>query len=119
MYYDWHRRHSEILYIPCSVRSSHTDDVANLLLGLGAAVVKAARKGMGGRSGFHWRRERRGDRRHQGQGRGELDQWLARRLFEDLRVPVAAKLSVLRQHEFGGMPAVLTIAPYFAHGHQK
>jgi hypothetical protein len=42
---------------------------------------------------------------------GELDQRLARRLFEDLEVLVSANLSVLRQREFGGMPAVLTIAP--------
>jgi hypothetical protein len=42
---------------------------------------------------------------------GELDQRLAQRLFEDLEVLASANLSVLRQREFGGMPAVLTIAP--------
>lgn len=35
---------------------------------------------------------------------GELDQRKARRLFEDLEEPVAAKLEHLREHELAGMP---------------
>ena len=34
---------------------------------------------------------------------GELDQRRAKRLFEDLEVPVAEKLSLLRPHEFAGL----------------
>ena len=78
--------------------------MADLLLGLGAAVVKAACK--------VWLKDHAfaGDASAEVidvikiKVAGELDQRHTRRLFEDLEVPVAAKLSVLRQHEFGGIP---------------
>jgi hypothetical protein len=78
--------------------------VADVLLGLGAAVVKVACK--------IWLKDHATAASAsvevvdiiESKVAGDLDQRHARRLFEDLEVPVAKKLGVLRQHEFGGMP---------------
>lgn len=74
------------------------------MLGLGAAVVKAACK--------VWLKDNEFAADASSEVvdvirlkiSGELDQRNVRRLFEDLEVPVAEKLKVLRQHEFAGMP---------------
>ena len=78
--------------------------MADLLLGLGAAVVKVACK--------VWLKDDAVAANAsvevvdivRAKVAGELDQRSARRLFEDLEVPVAEKLGVLRSHEFAGMP---------------
>jgi hypothetical protein len=77
---------------------------ADLLLGLGAAVVKVACK--------IWLRDNSfaSDASSdvvdivKEKLSGELDQRKARRLFEDLEEPVAKKLGYLREHEMARMP---------------
>lgn len=78
--------------------------MADLLLGLSAAVVKIACK--------VWLKDHEfaADAAAEvvdvikDKVAGDLDQRQARRLFEDLEVPVAEKLSSLRPHEFSGIP---------------
>lgn len=78
--------------------------VADLLLGLGAAVVKVACK--------IWLKDDQfaADAGADvvdviaGKVADDLEQRHARRLFEDLEVPVAKKLGALRQQEFAGIP---------------
>ena len=77
---------------------------ADLLLGLGAAVVKVSCK--------IWLRDNSFASDASADVvdivkeklSGELDQRKARRLFEDLEEPVAKKLEFLREHEMAGMP---------------
>ena len=78
--------------------------MADLLLGLGAAVVKAACKVWLKDSQFAASASTEVVDVIKQKISGELDQRTARRVFEDLEVPVAEKLTVLRQHEFAGMP---------------
>jgi hypothetical protein len=78
--------------------------MADLLLGLGAAVVKAACKVWLKDSAFAASASTEVVDVVRQKISGELNQRNARRVFEDLEVPVAEKLKVLRQHEFAGMP---------------
>jgi hypothetical protein len=78
--------------------------MADLLLGLGAAVVKVACKVWLKDDAFAANASVEVVDIVRAKVSGELDQRSARRLFEDLEVPVAKKLGVLRQHEFAGMP---------------
>lgn len=98
-----------------------TAPVAEALLGLGAAVVKIVCK--------VWLKDQAlaADAAAEvvdivkAKVAGDLDQRHARRLFEDLEVPVAEKLSLLRPHEFAGMPdnewdaAVLAVGDTLRH----
>ena len=78
--------------------------MADLLLGLGAAVVKAACKVWLKDSAFAASASTEVVNVVRQKISRELDQRNARRVFEDFEVPVAEKLKVLRQHEFAGMP---------------
>lgn len=78
--------------------------MADLLLGLGAAVVTAACKVWLKDSEFAANASAGVVDVVKQKISGELNQRNVRRVFEDLEVPVAEKLKVLRQHEFGGMP---------------
>jgi NACHT N-terminal Helical domain 1 len=78
--------------------------VVDLLLGLGAAVVKVACKVWLKDNAFASDASAEVVDAVRAKIAGELDQRSALRLFEDLEVPVAKKLGELRQHEFGGMP---------------
>jgi hypothetical protein len=78
--------------------------MADLLLGLAAAVVKVACKVWLKDNEFAASASAEVVDAVKARVSGELDQRHARRLFEDLEVPVAKKLGVLRQHEFAGMP---------------
>lgn len=77
---------------------------ADLLLGLGAAVVKVACKVWLKDSTFASDASAEVIDVVKGKLTGELEQRDARRLFEDLEVPVAKKLEGLRRDEFRGMP---------------
>ncbi|MBV9448814.1 MAG: NACHT domain-containing protein [Streptosporangiaceae bacterium] len=78
--------------------------MADLLLGLAAAVVKVACKVWLKDDEFASDASTEVVDAVRARVSGELDQRHARRLFEDLEVPVSKKLGVLRQHEFAGMP---------------
>lgn len=84
--------------------SLHNSCMADLLLGLGAAVVKAACKVWLKDNEFAASASAEVVDLVRHKISGELNQRNLRRVFEDLEVPVAEKLRVLRQHEFGGMP---------------
>jgi NACHT domain len=77
--------------------------MADLLLGLGAAVVKAACMVWLKDSTFAASASTEVVDVVRQKISGDLNRRSARRVFEDLEVPVAAKLQVLRQHEFAGM----------------
>jgi hypothetical protein len=78
--------------------------VTDLLLGLGAAIVKVACKIWLKDNAFAADASADVVDVIKDRIAGELDQRTARRLFEDLEVPVAKKLASLREHEFAGMP---------------
>jgi hypothetical protein len=78
--------------------------VVDLLLGLGAAVVKVACKVWLKDNEFAADASAEVVDAVRTKIAGELDQRNTRRLFEDLEVPVAKKLSEFRDHEFRGMP---------------
>lgn len=84
--------------------NAHNLGMADLLLGLGAAVVKAACKVWLKDSAFAAGASIEIVDVIRQKISGELNQRNVRRVFEDLEVPVAAKLKVLRQHEFAAMP---------------
>lgn len=77
---------------------------ADLLLGLGAAVVKVACKIWLKDNSFASDASADVVDAVKGKISGELDQRKARRLFEDLEEPVAKKLQWFREHEMAGMP---------------
>jgi len=78
--------------------------VTDLLLGLGAAVVKVACKIWLNDNKFAADASAEVVDVVRDKFAGELEQRRARRLFEDLEVPVAEKLAEFREHEFRGMP---------------
>lgn len=77
---------------------------AEILLGLGAAVVKVACKVW--LRDYSFAADASADVVDLVKEKvsGKLDQRKARRLFEDLEEPVAKKLGILREHELAGMP---------------
>ena len=77
---------------------------ADLLLGLGAAVVKVACKIWLKDSSIASDASANVVNVVKEKFSGELDQRRARRLFEDLEEPVARKLEWLREHEMAGIP---------------
>jgi hypothetical protein len=89
---------------------------ADLLLGLGAAVVKVACKIWLRDDSFASDASADVVDIVKEKLSGELDQRKARRLFEDLEEPVARKLEFLREHEMAGMPDNEWEAAVFAVG---